>query len=134
MPEIREFFWKWRRSHHPDTESNLIALVFNSAKKGEVPMRNIGIFGHLVEQNAASARPIKRNGLKRRADLKTGCREPKALPGKADVARDRRPAALRKCAAKKRRPAEHAGDGQKPGRRRRCATHLPIRPSGPATL
>lgn len=49
VPEIREFFWKWRRTHNPYTESNLTRWFYNLLRKGEVPMRNIGIFGHLVE-------------------------------------------------------------------------------------
>ena len=49
VPEIREFFWKWRRSHHPHRESNLTRWFRNLLKKGEIPMRNIGVFGHLVQ-------------------------------------------------------------------------------------
>jgi uncharacterized protein YfaS (alpha-2-macroglobulin family) len=55
VPEIREFFWKWRRTHHPYTASNLERWFYNLLKKGEVPMGNIGIFGHLIETPAEGA-------------------------------------------------------------------------------
>ncbi|MBS0265766.1 MAG: alpha-2-macroglobulin, partial [Planctomycetes bacterium] len=45
VPEIREFFWKWRRSHHPQTESSLSRYVANILRNGETPMDNLGIFG-----------------------------------------------------------------------------------------
>ncbi|UCG08033.1 MAG: hypothetical protein JSV83_05140 [Desulfobacterales bacterium] len=49
VPEIRSFFWKWRRSHHPHKESSLGRWSYNLLKKGETPMRNIGVFGYLAE-------------------------------------------------------------------------------------
>jgi alpha-2-macroglobulin len=52
VPEIRSFFWKWRRRHHPQTESNLVRRFYNLLKKKEIPMRNIGVFGHLMVQDA----------------------------------------------------------------------------------
>jgi uncharacterized protein YfaS (alpha-2-macroglobulin family) len=48
VPEIRSFFWKWRRHHRLYQESNLMRWFANQLKKGEVPMQNIGVFGHLM--------------------------------------------------------------------------------------
>ncbi|VAX40318.1 alpha-2-macroglobulin domain protein, partial [hydrothermal vent metagenome] len=56
IPEIRAFFWKWRRSHYPQTESNLVRYFGNLLKNGETSMGNIGRFGHLVTNlNLSSA-------------------------------------------------------------------------------
>jgi uncharacterized protein YfaS (alpha-2-macroglobulin family) len=48
VPEIKEFFWKWRRHHHPQTESSLRYWSGNQLKKGEIGMSNLGIFGATV--------------------------------------------------------------------------------------
>ncbi len=53
VPEIRSFFWKWRRRHHPQTESSLARQFYNLLKKKEIPMRNIGVFGHLMSTGRA---------------------------------------------------------------------------------
>lgn len=53
VPEIRSFFWKWRRQHHSQTESSLDRRFYNLLKKNEIPMRNIGVFGHLMFQDVA---------------------------------------------------------------------------------
>jgi uncharacterized protein YfaS (alpha-2-macroglobulin family) len=48
VPEIKEFFWKWRRSHYPHTESSLGRWFNNLVKSGEVGMRDLGVFGDTV--------------------------------------------------------------------------------------
>jgi uncharacterized protein YfaS (alpha-2-macroglobulin family) len=48
VPEIREFFWKWRRSHYPQTESSLAHWLGNLVRSGEVGMSNLGVFGEMV--------------------------------------------------------------------------------------
>ncbi len=48
VPEIKEFFWKWRRSHYPHTESSLPAWLHNLLKSGEVAMSDLGVFGSNV--------------------------------------------------------------------------------------
>ena len=45
VPEIREFFWKWRRSHYPQTEHNLARYLPALYKQGEKPMSDLGMFG-----------------------------------------------------------------------------------------
>ncbi|MGD2184469.1 MAG: MG2 domain-containing protein [Desulfobacterales bacterium] len=48
VPEIRSFFWKWRRHHRLNQQSSLARWFYNQLKKNETPMKNIGVFGHLV--------------------------------------------------------------------------------------
>jgi alpha-2-macroglobulin len=45
VPEIREFFWKWRRHHHPQHEGSLDRSFWNLLKPGEVSMATLGAFG-----------------------------------------------------------------------------------------
>ncbi|CAN5297407.1 hypothetical protein BH10PLA2_BH10PLA2_38530 [soil metagenome] len=47
VPEIKAFFWKWRRNHQPQTESNLSLSFWNLLKQGEVGMSFLGAFGHI---------------------------------------------------------------------------------------
>jgi len=48
VPEIKEFFWKWRRSHHPSTEDNSKRHETNQVPGGEKAMTPLGVFGHSV--------------------------------------------------------------------------------------
>ncbi|MFL5245408.1 MAG: alpha-2-macroglobulin family protein [Gemmataceae bacterium] len=48
VPDIREFFWKWRRSHYPQTESSLGQWFGNLVRSNEIGMSNLGVFGDLV--------------------------------------------------------------------------------------
>jgi len=48
VPEIKSFFWKWRRSHHPRTESSLDRVGGHIVRGGEHYMQNLGVFGGMV--------------------------------------------------------------------------------------
>lgn len=48
VPEIKSFFWKWRRHHHPQTDSTLERTFHNLLRSGETPMGNLGVFGDLI--------------------------------------------------------------------------------------
>ncbi len=48
VPEIKEFFWKWRRHHNPQTETSLNHYLGNLLKHNELGMGNLGVFGELV--------------------------------------------------------------------------------------
>jgi hypothetical protein len=48
VPEIKAFFWKWRRHHSPQTESSLALWFDNLLKSREIAMSNLGVFGHSV--------------------------------------------------------------------------------------
>ncbi|MGB9442210.1 MAG: MG2 domain-containing protein [Desulfobacterales bacterium] len=63
VPEIRSFFWKWRRRHQPQTESSLARHFYNLLKKNEIPMRNIGVFGHLMQQDVLAGQTDDEGGI-----------------------------------------------------------------------
>lgn len=44
-PDIREFFWKWRRSHSSQQENSLERWSQNLLKPNELGMQTIGLFG-----------------------------------------------------------------------------------------
>lgn len=48
VPEIREFFWKWRRSHYPQTETSLEKQSRCYPLPGTVGMSYIGVFGYVT--------------------------------------------------------------------------------------
>jgi hypothetical protein len=48
VPEIKEFFWKWRRHHRPGTESSLARWFHNVTLRDAAPMQNLGVFGATV--------------------------------------------------------------------------------------
>jgi alpha-2-macroglobulin len=45
VPDIKEFFWKWKRSHYAQTESSLERWFANLFKPNEVGMQNLGALG-----------------------------------------------------------------------------------------
>jgi hypothetical protein len=57
VPEIRSFFWKWRRHHRLNQQSNLSHWFYNLLKKNEIPMKNIGVFGHMMMPTAPGRDP-----------------------------------------------------------------------------
>ncbi len=48
VPEIKEFFWKWRRHHYPQTQSSLTYWSGNLLKRNEIGMSNLGVFGYTI--------------------------------------------------------------------------------------
>src|SRR5207247_10243 len=54
VPEIKEFFWKWRRHHYPRTESSLQTWSGNQLKQNEIGMSNLGVFGATVVEELAA--------------------------------------------------------------------------------
>ncbi len=42
VPDIKEFFWKWKRHHQPQTESSLSRWFSNLLKPNEVGMEELG--------------------------------------------------------------------------------------------
>jgi uncharacterized protein YfaS (alpha-2-macroglobulin family) len=45
VPDLRDFYWKWRREHHPNTESSMSRWSGNLQKVGEEGMAYLGVFG-----------------------------------------------------------------------------------------
>jgi len=52
VPEIKSFFWKWRRSHYSSTEHSLNRSFWNLIPEGEEGMNSLGAFGYLVADDA----------------------------------------------------------------------------------
>ncbi|MGE0608945.1 MAG: alpha-2-macroglobulin [Pirellulales bacterium] len=52
VPEIKEFFWKWRRQHNVQTESNLSQYFYNLVKPPQLGMSDLGVFGGSVVDEA----------------------------------------------------------------------------------
>ena len=48
VPEIKAFFWKWRRRHRPRTESSLSRHFRNLVRPGVAAMSFLGAFGYSV--------------------------------------------------------------------------------------
>lgn len=53
VPEIKEFFWKWRRHHNPQTETSLNHYLGNQLRRNEIGMGNIGVFGEMIFEDDA---------------------------------------------------------------------------------
>ena len=49
VSEIREFFWKWRRNHSPNSEVSAGRWFYNLLKSGDFSMQTLGAFGDLAE-------------------------------------------------------------------------------------
>jgi uncharacterized protein YfaS (alpha-2-macroglobulin family) len=54
VADIKEFFWKWRRSHQPHSETNLERWSQNLVPPKATGMQNLGIFGETVAENEPS--------------------------------------------------------------------------------
>jgi uncharacterized protein YfaS (alpha-2-macroglobulin family) len=70
VPEIKEFFWKWRRQHHPQTFSSLDRQFYNLLRPNEVGMSDLGVFGGTVPEEgvatdglAVSQSVVRMNGM-----------------------------------------------------------------------
>ncbi|MDT8389844.1 MAG: MG2 domain-containing protein [Lentisphaeria bacterium] len=53
VPEIRDFFWKWRRRHSPQIAHNLQRVFHQLLKKHEIGMAGIGAFGNVIQPEGA---------------------------------------------------------------------------------
>jgi uncharacterized protein YfaS (alpha-2-macroglobulin family) len=54
VAEIRAFFWKWRRQHHPRTDSTLQKGGHNLVRPGAPAMGLLGVFGQTVPEESES--------------------------------------------------------------------------------
>jgi uncharacterized protein YfaS (alpha-2-macroglobulin family) len=64
VPEIKEFFWKWRRHHYPQTETSLNRGSNQLLRRGETAMANLGVFGaQVVEELRAGDRGAGPGGI-----------------------------------------------------------------------
>lgn len=63
VPEIREFFWKWRRHHNENTETSLSKYSANIVPKDKQGMQNIGVFGATVADDLEGMMEDKSDSL-----------------------------------------------------------------------
>ncbi len=66
VPEIKEFFWKWRRHHYPRTESSLTHWSGNLLRSNEIGMSNLGVFGATVVEELRGKHEKQKAGEGRR--------------------------------------------------------------------
>jgi uncharacterized protein YfaS (alpha-2-macroglobulin family) len=127
VPEIREFFWKWRRHHSPQTESSLARWFNNLIRSGEIGMTDLGVFGaNVVEEVGKKDKRAELQNANGRFMLggfggRGGALRGPAAPGMApDVADDalrvaRDGAAREPEQAAPQAPAPAGGEGQPNG-------------------
>lgn len=70
VPEIKSFFWKWRRAHQPQTEHSLERWFWNLVKSNETGMGSLGAFGdqvadleELQDRAAVATRATRRGAM-----------------------------------------------------------------------
>lgn len=110
--EIRDFFWKWRRSHNTHTESSAGRWFMPLFKGGEHPMQQLGAFGDLAEMEFAGRkdgvekelRVLSKSKTQRRSGMGGG-------PGGPPMPM----AAMADGAAMEAAPAERNGAAHEPG-------------------
>ena len=113
IPEIREFFWKWRRHHTPYTETSLTHNLGQLLRSGEIGMSNLGVFGASVVEELR----LGRNGqaqAKGEADAKSMNQAAFAGGGLAGVAKEQL-----QLRAGAERGEDRAGDGNDKAERKR---------------
>ena len=81
VPEIKEFFWKFRRNHHPQTQHSLGLISWNLHKHNELSMNDLGAFGHLLMENEWSK---DKGGVEFQS--RRGARNNRALEAKSEFA------------------------------------------------
>jgi alpha-2-macroglobulin len=52
VQDIKAFFWKWRRTHYAQSETNLMRMFWNLVEQNKRAMDNLGIFGETVTEEA----------------------------------------------------------------------------------
>ncbi|QGJ68906.1 Alpha-2-macroglobulin [Planctomycetales bacterium 10988] len=61
VPEIRSHFWKWRRQHSSNTETNLGRYFANMVLPNHVAMQNLGVFGEMVADRSDAVDELSSN-------------------------------------------------------------------------
>ncbi len=130
VPSIKEFYWKWRRSHHPSTESSLQHYLNNLLRRGEIGMSNLGIFGEAVVEEFKKAKGDGQGAMLEREEGRLGGfggRGAPAAPGGAtQFAAD---AALRTANGAPAERQNRAGDDRAAGGPAGTGQPSPIEPA-----
>ena len=70
VPEIKAFFWKWRRQHQPSAESSLDHFGYDLVRRNEIAMEFLGMFGQsVVEEVNEQADQANAMSIEGRAEL-----------------------------------------------------------------
>lgn len=72
VPDILDFFWKWRRRHSPAGSSTLERVFGNLTAPGGLSWRPLGVFGDLVKPESEQAFGGMGGGMKRMRKSKGG--------------------------------------------------------------
>lgn len=88
VPDIKEFFWKWRRNHQPYQESSLDRLSTNLTSPNQPAMQNLGVFGDTVADEQRGRRTITFEGKAAGGAVNRFMALPAAAPMMADGKRD----------------------------------------------
>src|SRR5579864_6367094 len=137
VPDIKEFFWKWRRHHSPQTESTAGRWFYNLLRSGEIGMSNLGVFGEgVVEEleggdkgglafngrSGGANRGVLRDGAGFGGGMMPGAMPMAAAPGPGGAGGGpmapgmaREDAAMDKAAEPTSQPADGAQQQQQPG-------------------
>jgi uncharacterized protein YfaS (alpha-2-macroglobulin family) len=60
VPNIKEFFWKWRRHHQPHQESSLDRFSSNLTPPNGTPMQSLGVFGEGIADEGSDKWGVER--------------------------------------------------------------------------
>jgi len=122
VAKIKEFFWKWKRTHHARHETSLSKGSGNLLKRGEIGMSFLGIFGHSVadepgpgskdKEKFASSGRARRGGLGGAMDAAAESANGAAAPGAPSMAKASKQANGRDDRAQQ---AQGQGKGGGPG-------------------
>ena len=138
VADINEFFWKWRRQHQPQSETNLDRWFDEpgAARPNETAMENLGVFGDTVADDDVEGTADRR--IEAPAAWLAGGARMTRLSAAVAMAADGAPAApMAGRSAGRTGHGESRGAGRRRRRRsssRRSAASSPTRPSGSASL
>lgn len=63
VPDIKDFFWKWKRNYYSNAISLLGIRFYNLLKRGELSMSQLGVFGYLPAVDADSNATFGAGGI-----------------------------------------------------------------------
>ncbi|HUG66716.1 MAG TPA: MG2 domain-containing protein, partial [Pirellulaceae bacterium] len=70
--DIKEFFWKWRRQHHPSQQTSFERYIANLPGRDQKTMDFLGVFGNTVADEEAAVQLNKNLGMMRGAGMGGG--------------------------------------------------------------
>ncbi len=85
IPDIKKFFWEWRRQHHVHDENSLARYSDNLIQPNAQPMGNVGLFGESAADEMVSDDGLALDG--RQGIRKTPRSDPMMVRGGAGVMR-----------------------------------------------